>query len=404
MFIQFLHGGDEHKPETQDYISWNYLEHKRKFIKIQGEYISNYYNQPEKKVAELNLWCEWEPQSVVIKEFECSQSKLFPKYLFNPYFDLSASLTKHIDYSFSEKVIKKLISLGIPDSIINNMRNIVKDGEFYDSEKQTPKRLSLKKFEYAFKNITNVSNVFSKYKEQILNASKNYYNRQNTDPFIFGENFNYFVCRQNSKKSFTKLTELKAGDVILFGSNKNKCDFILDTVFVVSDKPPIIYCPTNFEHTVKKEISDEYYNISFVSAFSKFLNIQRISQPNKGFKLYFGATYDNPINGMFSFTPVMLHEKNSKRGFKRPKIKIEDHIKDRLNTNFFATALNDSEKTKKLWEETVKQVLTDGQKLLLGTKFAMPINKTKPDYQIPDNVVVSGNSCIPELDEIDDDN
>ncbi len=51
---------------------------------------------------------------------------------------------------------------------------------------------------------------------------------QNTDPFIFGDQFHY-VCCQQVKKS---LRTLDRGSVILFGSCLNK-QFVLDTVFVV---------------------------------------------------------------------------------------------------------------------------------------------------------------------------
>lgn len=401
MFIQFLHPGEEHEPETQSYIDWNYLEHKRKFIKIQGEYISDYYSQSQKKTDELNLWCEWEPQSTVIKNFNGSNSKFLPKYLFNPYFDLSADLTKHIGYSFSKKTIKLLQSQGVPDIILRSLANILIDIRCYDIVNDTPKNLTKLIMEQAIKSHLDSPGSFSAYKDKILNASKKYFNRQNTDPFIFGENFNFFICRQRTVNGFTKLTELKSGDVVLFGTNKNNCDFVLDTVFVVSDKPPITYLPSNFTYIVKGNISEEYCNISFVSAFSKFLKKQTTYQSNQGFKLYFGATYDNPINGMFSFAPVKLHENIVSQGFERPVITIKNHISDGLNTNFFATAENNSALTKLLWDETVKQVLTDGQDLLLGTKFAMPENKTKLNYQIPENIIFGENNCIPELDEND---
>jgi hypothetical protein len=63
----------------------------------------------------------------------------------------------------------------------------------------------------------------------------------NTEPWIFGKAFRYFLCRQ---ESLTYLKELQVGDLILFGSwlkqgaegqASGRFNFFLDTVFVIDD-------------------------------------------------------------------------------------------------------------------------------------------------------------------------
>jgi len=325
MFIQFLHSETEHDNQT----NWNYGAHFRKFVKANGSYIKNYEPNSEIISSELVFWCEWEPQSKVKTLTKLTRD--YPQYLYDPYFDLSAPLTKKI--------------------------------------------------------------------------GENYVNRQNTDPFVFGENFHFFVCRQATKKGYTELSNLQPGDVILFGSHRRewidkaktqkKMWYILDTVFVVSDKPaPIIYTPDNFVHMVKPNVSDAYYNISFISAFSSNLHSQIAVPTKKGFKLYSGATYSNPINGMFSFVPTLPFEIEMTSGFERPTITIPNVISNGLNTSFKISKFN-SNQTKFYWEEVAKEVLKQG--LFLGVNIEMPENKTPKIYKLENETIIKGiNDCIPE--------
>jgi DNA-binding CsgD family transcriptional regulator len=57
--------------------------------------------------------------------------------------------------------------------------------------------------------------------------------RQNTDPFVFGETFLYSNCRQfTPDEQPSRLQRLSPGSVILFGSTLER-RFVLDTVLVV---------------------------------------------------------------------------------------------------------------------------------------------------------------------------
>lgn len=64
---------------------------------------------------------------------------------------------------------------------------------------------------------------------------QSYRGLQNTDPFVFGQQFHYTGCRQRNPTTgrATQLRYLSRGSVILFGSCQDKGKFVLDTVFVV---------------------------------------------------------------------------------------------------------------------------------------------------------------------------
>lgn len=78
--VQFIHPGGEHGPDEKGSTlkSWNYKEHKRKFLKSKGLYVNNGILSHEEE--DLVFWGEWEPPSFVIK-LNYSGNKLNPKWL-----------------------------------------------------------------------------------------------------------------------------------------------------------------------------------------------------------------------------------------------------------------------------------------------------------------------------------
>lgn len=130
---------------------------------------------------------------------------------------------------------------------------------------------------------------------------------ENTDPCVFGDYFIYSNCQQSSKKA-KYLKELDEGDVIIFGSTfspRDKKMFVIDTVFVIKNK--ISFIPRNARETLGKEVPDWYYH----------LTLDLI--PDNEFILYIGATFNDPVNGMYSFfpcVPVNLYP----NGFNRPTV------------------------------------------------------------------------------------
>ncbi len=85
-FIQFPHPGSEHEPDSNDRISWNRddskRKHKRKFMQLCGEWINS---TGSRHTGELRAWGEWEPESTVLRRFNNSEP-YGPRYLWDPYY------------------------------------------------------------------------------------------------------------------------------------------------------------------------------------------------------------------------------------------------------------------------------------------------------------------------------
>ena len=172
---------------------------------------------------------------------------------------------------------------------------------------------------------------------------------QNTDPFVFGESFKYFRCQQFRKNKPTQLASLDHGSLVLFGSHKDTF-FQLDTVFVVSkcygysssDRNALIDLLNN------KGITEDYYQAVFKMAFSSETACSKLKTLN--LCLYFGATYDNPIKGMYSFSPAKLYN-GKKIGFPRIKqFKYKTYIEPKLPQGFKITEVGLDE-IKDFWEK-----------------------------------------------------
>lgn len=78
-------------------------------------------------------------------------------------------------------------------------------------------------------------------------------NEQNTDPYLFGENFYFAVCKKQ------RLLPISPGDIVIFGSEfgpKGDVKFYLDTLFVIdqSQKPKLELYPTNYQESTLKRL------------------------------------------------------------------------------------------------------------------------------------------------------
>ena len=121
--------------------------------------------------------------------------------------------------------------------------------------------------------------------------------RENTDPWVFGEQFRYSNCRQLYRGRPSGLQSLPRGSVILFGSRLSG-RFVLDTVFVVAD---------GFAATV-----DDHLDVDPDPLFRRNVWGSLTTDTTNGegwlrsqeFTLYRGATPQNPVGGMYSFVPA----------------------------------------------------------------------------------------------------
>jgi hypothetical protein len=202
---------------------------------------------------------------------------------------------------------------------------------------------------------------------------KSYRGLQNTDPFVFGEQFHYTFCYQSKPT----LRHLSPGSIILFGS-RNDHVFVLDTVFVVSDRW-IDHTKVNHRKVLAGAISQEYEEVTILPMYQEPIaeskNSSQACSPassQQTWRLYFGASYDRPMLDMYSFFPCQPYEAES-RGFARPSISLPN-IVDNLSQNFKCTMPPSLHEMKSLWDKVAKQVKDQG--LALGVYAEMPQRRT----------------------------
>ena len=194
----------------------------------------------------------------------------------------------------------------------------------------------------------------------------NYAGLHNTDPFIFGERFLYSNCGQTSKPG---LKHLGDGSVIAFGSGKSiegERRWMLDTVLVVKD---------SVEYRAPEDLMvlDEWVSDAFLVATGGLLT-------DSG-RLYWGATPDDAVDGMFSFFPAMPADGGL--GFPRPLIDLPCEY---FNPKSWQSPKGlrrerTGEKLRGLWECLATQVHDVG--LVLGTCAALPEQRVSPIHPTP---------------------
>jgi hypothetical protein len=197
---------------------------------------------------------------------------------------------------------------------------------------------------------------------------------QNTDPFIYGGTFLYGNCKQNRDEGgATEMQQLDLGSVILFGSNRGGDRFVLDTVFVVSGSVP--YDANNFETALAGHVPPQYLDIT-IRPISYDASARSPGQTHS-YRLYFGATPDRPVNGMFSFFPCMPWSDGDTHGFSRPGIRLPGIVLDTLSTWQRMNRQTDPERVRELWAEVVKQVTDQGLKLCVHADLPAPRSQAR---------------------------
>jgi len=196
---------------------------------------------------------------------------------------------------------------------------------------------------------------------------KSYCGLQNTDPFVF-DGFFYTGCQQRTIRGPTQLRYLKVGSVVLFGSCVGKSEFALDTAFVVDDW--IEHDRHNWRQTAAPHVPAVYRDVTLAAWYQPLGGC--CSEPDDSFRLYFGATHENPLAGMYSFFPCRPYRAGS-RGFARPVIRMPGVITGsclqgkKLNPQPNLAAVG------RLWKEVVKQV--EAQGCWLGVRAEPPVEQ-----------------------------
>lgn len=286
-FIQFIHPGGEHGFDDRKKLLkyWNQGPHKRKFMKVQGQYVTDQGTLSEQ--SSLLFWGEWEPNSQVVETFTRTNNKLWPRYLHEPYLPSSKKAAIAPSASASSPCIA-------PCSEISKKP---KGGCATDWDSNSC---------------------------------------QNTDPFVFGEAFIYSLCQQWKKDKkgnlhATYLSQLSAGSLILLGSKVTYDDgtnkeaaFALDTVFVVADSRP--YTIKNYKNDLAGFIPKDYgYIMGFDHARGPGADIT--------IRCYKGATPSNPVSGMYSFSPCQEADPKGGKSFPKVVIRESDGLSSYINVN-----------------------------------------------------------------------
>lgn len=199
---------------------------------------------------------------------------------------------------------------------------------------------------------------------------------QNTDPFVFGEQFHFTGCQQHVGSRPTQLARLRPGSVILFGSGKKSPSrFLLDMVFVVGEKA-IDHNACNQFKALDGAISSPYREVTIDRWYAGEV------PPSQTHRLYFGATPEKQVTGMFSFFPCRPLD-GARDAFPRPLIKLPGYVTLSQTQKYKLTVVSESEAAE-VWCNVVQQVLDAGS--LLGTRAdvpprvadADPVDKTEP--------------------------
>ncbi len=181
----------------------------------------------------------------------------------------------------------------------------------------------------------------------------------NSDPFVF-DGFYYSFCQQRGT-----MKRLDRGSVIIFGSCLRK-RFVVDTVFVVADWQP--------HHDAKYKRIKAPRGCREVAIYPLH-DGQKVKYPGckrpdpSGFnRLYRGATWQQPVEGMFSYFPCVSSVQAS--GFARPVVRLPREITDHLLQGYKKTGPLKFDKIRAVWREVTRQVLAQG--LSLGVYARMP--------------------------------
>lgn len=308
--VQFMHTGGEHsftksKNEGEKrFKDWNCdIKHQRKYLCTTGAYIKN-GEKIEVKENKIYFWGEWEPESEVTS--------------------IVNQEPDHDNGAYPNFIHKPFLRLNESGQLIKGDKN------------STP---------------------------------------TNTDPFVFGEDgFYYSYCMQSIKT----LQELDPGSIILFGStiNRNTPDayFALDTVFVVGPNENKLKYNINSDLNELKEFATKYYcDIMNYKASGNNSNCSCNKNKSEGcekesdFTCYRGASYDNPINGMYSFAPCKIGLEGEK-GFERV-ILTKDSFKDIFDEAIISnnnsqgvnyTETNNIQKNFDIWAKLCEIIEKDG--------------------------------------------
>jgi len=182
---------------------------------------------------------------------------------------------------------------------------------------------------------------------------------QNTDPWVYGNEFIYAVCKQVSSRLL-----LAKDSVIIFGT-EYKDHFAVDTVFVI-DK----YTPAETLKANPSVVTDLYW-----SATINRLNAE-YPLPGSKNRVYKGKMWQSGLKELYSFVPCKPLSSNGKKGFQRLSLPHEWAQKE-LGfqkpgaRTVCSTRHTGIEKATEVWNIIVKECIR--QEYKLGVSFDEPV-------------------------------
>src|SRR5262249_32942107 len=119
----------------------------------------------------------------------------------------------------------------------------------------------------------------------------------------------------------------------------------------------------NYSNVLKATVSNTYRSVTVDPWYSGAV------PPTQSHRMYFGATYDQPVAEMFSFFPCKPYDPNG-CGFARPEIKIPGLINGQLKQGKKIASDVGVATLNKLWNAVVAQVKEHA--LMLGVYVELP--------------------------------
>jgi hypothetical protein len=199
--------------------------------------------------------------------------------------------------------------------------------------------------------------------EPVVELPPRFDGQQNTDPFVFGDRFLYAICQQHTRFGPTGMQSLARGSLILFGSYRSG-RFYLDTLFVVDESAPLT---ANELRVSRPTWAPSLYQDMVLAPWHESLKVKPALY-GRG-RLYGGATFNNPLDGMYSVFPC-LPASQPTVGFARPAIQLPDYITDTLSQGRRVTELESHDAAYSVWNAVVGQIRDRG--LLLGIRADLP--------------------------------
>jgi hypothetical protein len=198
--------------------------------------------------------------------------------------------------------------------------------------------------------------------------------RQNTDPFVFGDSFHYTGClqharlrRHRTKKGPTQLRFLVHGSVVMFGSCIDRSKFVLDALLVVDRH--IDHSRADYM-SLRGLVSPSYFAATIDPWYTGKV------PASQSHRLYFGAMFDAPHEGIFSFFPC-LPAAEAPHGFARPEIDLAEVVTPTMTQNKRLNPQPDLMHVRELWEKVASSVEEQG--LRLGVFADTPPTRRGPE-------------------------